>query len=548
MTAALDTHAILRDRPYSMTHPSPARPARLAPLLDQLRNASVPRLASEADFRTVFREDVGLRQLHALAEQEPGLAVQILQQANGRMRAGDDLRGVQQGIHLLGSRGIQRLLHAQSAPPLDIAKPGHRLSLQAMATTRLAWLYLAHWLRSNLSSDEDSRLSHVTLLGLARWKLPLVQPSLATHIESRVQAGERRVRVERELLGADLDAINLWHLEDLGLQEVAALFRILPLTPQALASLARHAWIAATPLTVPALLKPLLRERLLGCALAHALALETQADWYSLRTSRLLRAASTWLGKPLEDTLRGLQRQALFASDEPIYTRGLRAPAVGLLWPPRHARSLARRQQPSIPGTAGLGNAPAPSGSTRPATTTLSAGNLVAAFQRRCETGHADLRGLLIDTVHLFGRLGMKRCALFLRHTEQDLQACYFSHGFAAGQADRGLSFSLTPDSLITQLLSKPSTAFRIQPQQCAAVIPKLPSSLSSWPPADGFVLAAVTIRGRAVGFWWADAGLGSPLAPIDFAGFRYVVEVFTPAFTRSMASRAQAAMQNGSN
>lgn len=522
-----------------MPHPSPARPARLAPLLEQLRNASVPRLSSEADFKIALREDVELRQLHMLAEQEPGLAIQILQQANGRMRAGDDLRGVQQSIHLLGSKGVQRLLRAQNAPSLDIAKPGHRLCLQAMASTRLAWLYLAHWLRSGLSSDEDSRLSHVTLLGLARWKLPLVQPSLAMQIESRVHAGERRIRVERELLGVDLDAINAWHLDDLGLQEVAALLRTLPLTPQALASLAQHAWTVATPPNVPARLKPILRERLLGCVLAHALALDTQVDWYSRRTNSLLRATSTWLGRPLEETLRGVQRQALFASDEPIYTQGLRAPAVGLLWPPRHPRSLGHKQAPPLPSPTGLRSA-------RPATATMSADSLVAAFQRRCDSGHADLRALLIDTVHLFGRLGMKRCALFLRHTEQDAQACYFSHGFAAGQAERGLSFSLPPGGLITQLLSKPNTAFRIQPQQCAAVLAKLPSSLSGWPSVGGFALAAVTIRGRAVGFWWADAGLSSPSAQIDFPGFRNVVEVFAPAFTRLMASRAQAITRTG--
>jgi hypothetical protein len=357
--------------------PLPDRPAQLAPLLAQLREIRLPMLATRAERSEALAEGVELRKLQGLAEHEPALAVDILQQVNARRDSSDDLRGLQQGVHLLGSGGVQRLLRQHGAVEFDSDQPGHRLCLQAMATSRLAWLYLAHWLRAALASDEDSRLSVLTLLGVARWKLPLANPALCAHIEQRVDAGERRLRVEREVLGADLDTINIWHLQDLGFKGIEEASQQLRPSGRLIAEAARCAWTREFAPELPGSLKNALRERLLGCGFAYSLALETQVDWYGPRARSLLRAASTWLARPLEETLRGVYRQALFASGETVLTHGLRAPAVGLLWPPRAARSLRRRDADPTADRRSVGSDSAPT------TVALHAGALAGGKRSR---------------------------------------------------------------------------------------------------------------------------------------------------------------------
>lgn len=160
-----------------------SRPPQLRPLLESLRHTPLPRVAAETEHRLALAETVELKQLQLLAEREPGLALAILQAANARTGADDAPRGLQQGIHRLGSGGVQRLLRGLRAVRYDRTQPGHLLALRAMATSRLAWLYLAHWLRAALASDEDARLSSLILLDVARWKLPLAAPALAAQIE-----------------------------------------------------------------------------------------------------------------------------------------------------------------------------------------------------------------------------------------------------------------------------------------------------------------------------------------------------------------------------
>lgn len=520
-----------------------ARPAHLSDLLTQLRNVSLPTLATDSAQALACAGNVELRELRSLAEHEPGLSLQILLQTNARSQLDQNPRGLQQGIHLLGSAQVQRLLRAMRAPPLDLSAPGHRLSLQAMATSRLAWLYLAHWLRSALASDEDSRLSLLTLLGVARWKFPLAQPATATAIEERVQAGEHRRQVERALIGADLDTVNLWHLQDLGFQGVGELRRHLYLPARTVAQAARLAWTHERAPELPAGLKRALRQRLPGCSLAYALALETQVDWYGPRARSLLRAASTWLGRPLDETLRGVQRQALFASGESVYTKGLRAPAVGLLWPPRPARRLGTRTAASTtPDCTALvaGRASTRSRPPDDAPSSAAHSDTLSNYLLRCGVGHPDLRSLMIDSVRLFAGLGLARCALFLRQVGSDRLACYFSHGFNPGEAGRNLSVEVGERSFAKLLLAQPDSAFRIAPAQLSGLGNKLPPELATWPPPSGLLLAAVSVNGRAVGFWWADAGWhGADTDGESFSRFRRAAAAFGPAFTRLLNARS---------
>lgn len=517
---------------------TPPRPPHLLPLLAQLKQTALPRVAAEAEHRRALAGTVELKQLQSLAEREPGLALAILQAANARTGAEDTPRGLHQSIHRLGSGGVQRLLRGLPAPRHDRSQPGHRLAVQAMATSRLAWLYLAHWLRAGLASDEDARLASLTLLDVARWKLPLAAPVLAAEIERRVEAGERRARVERERLGADLDTINLWHLQDLGLRYADALVAGCRWTPALLAEAAAAVRSDNRAPDLPPRLSLSLRERGLLSSLARALALETQVDWFSARTRRLLKAASAVVGRPLDEVLRGLQRQAVFASREALFGDDAPAPAAGLLRPPRPPRSLRRGPQASPQDTsiASTVQSAAAGSNTNPA----DGQELVAAFAQRCQSGHPDLRSLFTDSARLFTRLGLRRCALFLRETDQDALACYFSFGFPAGQASRSLRLPTGEPGLVKLLLARTGVAFRVARAQRAVTGDKLPAALADWAPDSGMLLATVAVQGRAVGFWWADSGpVGAEASAETFADFRRAVEAFGSAFTRQLARQS---------
>ena len=516
----------------------PSRPPQLLPLLERLQHTSLPRVAAETEHRLALAETIELKPLQSLAEREPALALAILLAANVRTGADDAPRGLQQGIHRLGSGGVQRLLRSLHTLRYDPAQPGHRLCLAAMATSRLAWLYLAHWLRTALASDEDARLASLTLLDVARWKLPLVEPALAGEIERRVESGERRARVEHELLGADLDTINLWHLQDLGLRYADALVASCRWAPALLARAAAAMPGDARAPDLPPRLKGSLRERGLMCGLARALALEAQVDWYSTRTRRLLQVAAAVTGRPLDEVLRGVQRQALFASHEGLFGDDAPAPAAGLLRPPRPARSIRRGLGPATDSRAIASTATHAACATH--ANPPNSRELVSAFAQRCQSGHPDLRSLFTDSARLFTRLGLTRCALFLRETDQEALACYFSFGFPPGMASRSLRLPTGDPGLVKLLLARTGVAFRVARAQRAGIGGKLPTALVDWAPDSGMLLATVAVQARAVGFWWADSGPdGAEASTETFACVRRAVEAFGSAFTHQLARQS---------
>jgi hypothetical protein len=529
--------------------PAATEPA-LAQWRERLREVRLPRLAGDMDLRLLGGDQVAPRRLLEHALHEPAFALEVLREANARRRAGEELRGLEHGLKLLGTARAQRLMRLREAEPFDTALPAHRLCLAAMASTRLGWLYLAYWLRQSLASDEDQRLSLLSLLGVVRAKLTLAAPEQVAEIEQRVATGERRGRVEKALLGCSVEALTAAHLHDLGFADAEQWARALALSPRLLARSAqavrRH---PDAPLPEP--LARALRQRLLGCSLAYALALETQVDWYSRRCAHLQQAAAAWLGRTHEDVLRGLQRQALFASNEKVFTQGLRAPAVGLLWPPRQPRSLPMRNAMPVDAAAApterADQAEARQASPSAPPRHDQAGSravsdpLGAYLQHCSQGGFADLRGLLSASLALFKMLGFTRSALFLRQPGGERLALYFSQGLDAALAPRGLALDATAVGLLPRLLAQPGTAFWLQPAQLRGIGGKLPEALAAWPPAGGFALASVAVNARSVGFWWVDAADGE-LDAARFAAFRRAAGGFGPEFNRLLRKQREAA------
>ncbi len=528
-----------------MPHASPAQAAvALDDWRGRLREVVLPALGDEAAWQALLHNADDPELTATAVAGDPPLGLSLLVEGNRSPRIAANLSGLQHVLRMFGSQRVQQRLKAWGDGRLDPAQPAHRLCLQAMANSRLASLFLARFMSHGLVADAEYRLWVTSLLGVARWKLPLLDLPLAQEIERRIAQGERRQRVEQALLGCAVEDLNALHLQDLGFADAAALASRLRLSPRLIGNAARRARDNDVPDTLPAELARPLREPHVVCALAYALALEAQLDWHSPRLLHLVRATATCLNRPLTKVIQDMHRAALQASGERLYTRGLLAPAARLIriGQPRHAlradpvveaprASKAQTAPASAPAQVAAVARPAP----QPA-----AGS---DYLSRCRTGgFATLAEFLAATAGLLASRGMPRCALFLRMKQPERWANYVSYGFGDAAAVRRISFAPTQLGLLARLLGDAHGALCIQPQQLMAARGKLPAALSGWPPAGGFALATVQVNEAPMGFWWADAGdSGQLMDNPKYAAVRAMASVFGAEFTRLIkAQRAQ--------
>jgi len=518
----------------------------------RLLAVSLPAVSDEASWQTLVKGSEDAELIHEQIALDLPLALSLLVEANRSPRIAAGLSGLQHALRMYGNTQVLARLRAWKGGQLDPAQPAHRLALQAMATSRLAWRFLSRWMRHALVPDAEFRLWVTALLGVVRWKLPLVDPRLALEVERRVAAGERRQHVERRLLGCRVDELNTLHLLDLGFADAPALLGRLRLAPGLLGRAARLARDDGPAEALSPALARRLREPLATCGLAYALALETQADWNTPRCTRLLRAVATCLNRAPSLVLQDMHRAAIEASGETLYTRGLLAPAARLIRIPRPRRADAAA--PANAGTTPRGIAdrasatplrpdppppvaeasarPAPAPASTPAGARADSG---AHYLARCRSqAFTSLPQFLHASAGMLADAGLPRCALFLRMKQPERIANYYSSGLGDPAALRRLSFPASAGPLLDRLLADPHGAFWIQPKQLMGVRGKLPPALANWPPPGGFILATVQVNEAPMGFWWTDAGDTSDLVDARrFAIARQMAGVFGVEFTR---------------
>jgi hypothetical protein len=499
----------------------------------RLREASLPALADQATWQRLLAdaEDPDATQ-QRIAFDLP-VALSFLVEASRSPRIAGNLTGLQHALRMFGTQRVQQRLKQWTAGCLDPAQPAHRAALQALGSSRLACLFLSRWMRHSLVPEAEYRLWVTALLGVARWKLPLVDERLALAIEQRVAQGQRRQRVERALLGMTLDTLNVQHLQDLGFTDAPDLASRIQLTARHIGEAASCARDEALPATASTTLARRLRDPLVCSGLAYALALETQFDWHSPRCTLLIRAAATALNRPISGVLADLHRAAVEASDEAPYMRELLAPAARLIRLPRPRFAM---DASSTPEAAALPRPPAtteqvPQAPAEP----VRVPSVAASFLARCRSqGFDGVASFLRASVDTLAAVGLPRCALFLRMKHPERVANYLSQGLGDPAAVRRISFPPNQPGLTSRLLSDPHGAYWIPPKQVLAVRAKLPQALSGWPPAGGFALATVQVNEAPMGFWWADAGDRSEaLDARQYAALKALSHVFGAEFTR---------------
>lgn len=507
---------------------------------DALLQVRLPLLSRQDALDQLLSPAVSLGTVQTLAEADLPLALDLLAMAAREPRLQDGVRSLQQAVNVLGTQRTQALLRARQARPTPPHATADPLARQAMATSALAALFVQAWGRHRRGGDEDQRRWLARLQGVARWKLPWVDPALAQAIEDRVRAGERRPQVERELLGFDVPTLNAWHLQDLGFGKAADLRHGHVLPTQQLAQAARLGWTGATAPELPPALARVLHQPTTGALLAYALALELQAGWYSERARHWMAVASAHLGQPLDRVRHDLIQVALFAAQDGPLHQGLTAAAARLLWPadPR-PRPLPRRS---------AGSTAPPPPATAPVTPT--APPAVAAppapdFEQRCErAAFSHLGGFMREALaHMHQDMGLTRCALFLKQAGRDELVCYIAHGFEPPVATREMALPLLADGLLTRLMQHPVATLWVKPHQVQAARGRLPPALAEWGTEAGYLLGTVQVRSHAMGLWWADVAPGGrPLDEARLAQFGRMTRVFGAEFTRLLQlQRAQA-------
>ena len=539
---------------------TPPPPQGLAAWREALLRARLPLLSSEDEQARLLTPQISLRDVQSLVEQDPSLALDLLALAAREPRLREGLRSLQQALNVLGMQRIQALVRARQARPAVAHELASALSLQAMATSELAALFVRGWNRLHHGGDEDHRHWLTRLLGVVRWKLPWVHPALAQRIEARVAAGERRSVVERELLGCDMTELNACHLQDLGIDEASDLRHGFVLSTGQVAQAARLGWSEAAAPELPVPLARALHQPTTGSALAYALALELQTGWYSRRAQDWMAVASAHLGQPQDRVRHDLIQIALIAANNPRFHRGITATAARLLWPADpQPKPLPQRRPPPAPATTPPAGRPGGAPTEPVAHTTRVPAAPVPVqpeaaapprrtpaapdFEQRCrQAAFSDLSSFMGEAItHLHQDMGLGRCALFLKQAGADVLVCYLAHGFETAVPTREIQLPLQPQGLLTRLMQHPSATLWIRPTQVAAARPRLPATLADWITDAGCLLGTVQVRSHAMGLWWADAGVDAePINDIRLTQFGHMTQVFGAEFTRLLHQQRQ--------
>lgn len=564
---------------------------------ERLSTAQLPLLSSSEVVEKLLSAAVSLQQVAHLLANDPALALEIILAAARLPAARGDVQGLQHALNLLGMKRIQALIRVRMTRVLNPESNAHRSCLQAITTSRFAASLVSRWEEPRVPGSSELLSCVTLLLGLARWKLPLAAPQVSQQLERRVANGERRSRVEQELLGCSIDALNQAVLIDAGFPSDSLLLRSIDPDGAMLARASRYAWTDTIAPELPIPIARWLRQRTSPCLIAHLLACAAHDGWYEPRAQALLRVVSARNNTPLARVINATHRTAVHVSRRLEHHAGLIfTPAEQLFWAPRPSRSPSRQRGPE-PITASIGQArknaaqptpelvasPAPRGpvpaendvpaasprSHRPPASVPSQANASSAqaaaahigdvranstakpaapggntrtdpqrlhaFIRKCrDNAFPDLRQLMHETgIALDKGLALRRSLLFLRPGNSEQVRCYLKHGFDDALASAPLEVSTDSENLLMRLLQQGGT-LRVDSATSQAAMRQLPEVLRKLALPSGFALTCIKMNDRPLGLIWADSGNARiEVNPAQYDALRVVTGHFNTAFSQ---------------
>lgn len=312
----------------------------------RLGDVQLPVLSAPQALEAMLMPSVSLQTLGQYLEADLPLAVEVMVVAVRLPQLDGDVQGLQHALNMLGSERVQAVVRARSKRPFNPEKPAHLALAQAVSVSRLAVMLINTLESSELGSASSYLVGVALMLGLTRWRLACAAPEVATKIEARVDTGERRAEVERQLLGCSIDELNRALLLDAGFSRDAGLLNTVLPTGKMLSQAARYAWTGHLAPELPAELARGLRLRTTNALLAHLIAWSAHDDWYGPRTGLLERVFSSANTLPLDSFVANLHQLAASASRSFVLREQVVSAAERLFWPPKPPRSLIQRPKP----------------------------------------------------------------------------------------------------------------------------------------------------------------------------------------------------------
>jgi hypothetical protein len=500
------------------------------------------------------------RLLEALNRDLP-LGLAVMREAQRVLPKGQRVSNLAHALGVLGLTRLYKLIDTLGQQRLDPEQAGHLHLAEALQTSRLAGHLALQFTQIEAGNDGLARMGAVQAQNVAEWLLPVAAPALVEEMAQRVQDNERPARVEQELLGCTLQQLSAAVAVDIGLFEADSATLLHAIEPALLGRAARLAWVGTNPPEIPTDLGRWLYQPSTLPSLLQMLAHELMRDWYSRRSSVLLKAIATHRHLKLDEVLAATRRAAVQASLEPHLWALCAAPATRLLWPPKprlrpvHAAAAGApepAQQPAPAARAATTSrnpsdpvAPAPKPRPKPAPVQPSsvepgsrARMLIDLFVDDCRSGrHADLSTFFrAFKLSLADGLGLERYALFLKMSQGEQLLCFLARGFGPDIEPRRYSLALDGHNLIAKVFAQPNGFFMAERARVAGLRALLPEKLRPELLASGALWGAVHVNQRSVGVLWADCGPeGGDLDAVQYAGFKLLVRHFGDELTRLM-------------
>lgn len=447
-------------------------------------------------------------------ERDPALVFLLFREANHALARYDrEAHTLEHAVGLLGAGRMQKIFDA--AVPLDPQHPHAEAYRHALLRSQHAAAQAKLWAEgSGLWPAEEVFWS--TLLAAAPlWLITLeAAPQLAELGKLRALRGAVGQRQIKATLGCDIRALGAALTERWMLPQMTRLSWV----DKGAGSkrqwilLAKAARLDEPPVVSGRELGELCHHPALVVALANALAVESDWNWHSRQTLRLLSAAAAACRRPLSTIISFGHRIAAKVSRDHAGS-SLLTPADRLLcywnqahvWvkpalkthpPAQHRTSAAAQQSETVRAQSSAQNDTAGAGSRL----------LAAAVQRLREPakigGTREALELAVKAIH--EGIGLQRVAvLFVRPQNRELQTV-LSAGAEQSPALRQFRFLSQNSLLLTQLLSKP-VCLLLDASNRDKYWLHFPESFRAAIGCDNFLLMPVFAKERPVALIYAD-------------------------------------------
>jgi len=545
------------------TPPAPAAPLGLSAWRKRLAAVQLPLVSPPEVLKALQDPDLPSPRLLEALNRDLPLGLAVMRHAQSAMPKGQRVSDLAHAVGILGLTRLYKLIDTLGQQRLQLDKPGHLRLAEALQTSRLAGHLALQFAQIEPGNTGLARMGAVQAQNVAEWLLAVAAPALADTLAQRVQDNERPARVEQELLGCTLTQLSAAVAVDLGLFQADSATLLHAVEPALLGRAARRAWMGTNPLEVPPDIGRWLHRPSTLPSMLQMLAHELMHDWYSRRSTLLLKALSAHRRLKFDQVLDATRRAAVQASQEPHLWTFCAAPATRLLWPPKPRQRRVRAAAPAaesvrkpapleptarVPQPAHLkapSPAPAPEPHPKPPLQHPSsiepgsrARNLIDLFVEDCRSGrHADLSTFFrAFKLSLADGLGLERYALFLKMAQGDKLVCFLARGFGSEIEPRRYSLALDGHNLIAKVFSQPNGFYMAERGRVAGLRALLPEKLRPELLDSGALWGAVHVNQRSVGVLWADGGAaGDDLDPVQYAGFKLLVRHFGDELTRLM-------------